>query len=287
MPRLTGNKQIKPCFLTSAKSLNSCSAANRGPLRWPSGATPGSPIGCGFRTKPDFQFFAALAGVTGLFADIGANAGQSARSFRTFNRSLDIVSFEPNRLLEPDLAFTARLLKRGFTYRILGLGAEPGRIMLSVPMLGPIPQTPWATVDRGVLEANRAETAKWIGGPFTIVDVPIEIVRFDSLDLDPVAVKIDVEGFEQAVLEGMDETLRRAEPLLMLEHNDESDAIIAWLRLRGYDIYLYSAAANRLIPTDQPRHTTNFFACTPGWLACHPRVAAMTGSGRLVGQASA
>jgi hypothetical protein len=39
----------------------------------------------------------------GLFLDVGANVGQSAMSFRIFNRQARILSIEPNPDLEPDL----------------------------------------------------------------------------------------------------------------------------------------------------------------------------------------
>jgi FkbM family methyltransferase len=225
--------------------------------------------------ETDFKFFAALEGIDGLFVDIGANTGQSARSLRIYNRSLEILSFEPNRLLEPELAFTKRLLGAGLDYRILGLGNEPGRIMLSVPILGRTPQTAWATVDRESLETNRTQVANWLGGHFDIVDLPIDVVRFDSLDLHPTVAKIDVEGFEWDVLKGMDETLRRDEPLLMVEHNEGADEIIGWLVDRGYTIYLYDAAANRLRRTDLPRKTTNYFACTSAWLSRFSGIASL------------
>jgi FkbM family methyltransferase len=225
--------------------------------------------------ESDFKLFAALSDVEGLIADVGANTGQSARSLRIYNRRLKILSFEPNGLLEPDLAFTKRLLGTGFDYRLVGLGDRSGRIMLSVPMLGQTPQTPWATADRSSLESNRAAVESWLGGRFEIVEVPIEIVRFDGLDLHPIAIKIDIEGFEAEALRGMENTLEQDEPLLMLEHNDGADEIIAWLVQRGYAIYVYNAQANRLRPTDRPRKTTNYFACTPGWLARFPQVAAL------------
>src|SRR5947209_18657101 len=222
----------------------------------------------------EFKLFAALQGSDGLFVDVGANTGQSARSLRIYNDTLDILSFEPNLLLKPDLAFTKRLLKSRFEYRMFGLGSETRQAMLAVPMLGAMPQSAWATADRAALEAGRARIEAWIGGRFDIVETPIEIVRFDSLDLHPVAAKIDVEGCESEVLKGMEETLRCDEPLLMLEHSEGADEIIAWLCARGYAIYLYDAAANRLRP-ELPRITTNYFACTAGWLNRFPNVAAL------------
>lgn len=229
----------------------------------------------GIPHDPEFRLFAALAGVAGLFVDIGANAGQSARSLRIFNRGLQILSFEPNCMLEPDLALTKRLLGTGFDYRLVGLGTKPERATLVIPAYRGAPQTAWATTDPAVLEANRAKIEDWLGGAFDTIEVPIEIIRFDSLDLHPVAVKIDVEGLEADVVMGMEETLRADEPLLMLEHSDGADDLIGWLRERGYAIYLYDPAANRLRPTAMPRKTTNYFACTNDWLTRFPAVAAL------------
>ncbi|HKD37222.1 MAG TPA: FkbM family methyltransferase [Pirellulales bacterium] len=224
--------------------------------------------------EAEYKLFAALEGTEGLFIDVGANTGQSARSLRIYNRSLDVISFEPNPLLEPDLAFTKRLLGERFEYRIVGLGSTTGRATLAIPVLRGMPQTAWATADRAALEASRARFQEWIGGHFEIAEAPIEIARFDSLDLHPIAVKIDVEGCESEVLKGMEETVHSDEPLLMLEHSEGADEIIASLCQRGYEIYLYHRADNRLRP-GRPRKTTNYFACTPGWLHRYPAVAAL------------
>jgi len=214
-----------------------------------------------------------LAGSRG-FSPTWGELRPVGRSLRIYNSSLDILSFEPNRLLEPDLAFTKRLLKTRFDYRMVGLGSAPGTATLAIPLLGAMPQTAWATTDPGALEARRARIEAWIGGRFDIVEVPIKIVTFDSLGLHPIAAKIDVEGGESDVLRGMEETLRCDEPLLMLEHSEGAAEIITWLCQRGYAIYLYDAGAHRLRP-ELPRHTTNYFACTPGWLGRFPQVAAL------------
>ncbi len=224
---------------------------------------------------PEFKLFAAIEGARGLFLDVGANTGQSARSLRLYNHSLDILSVEPNHLLEPDLAFTRRLLKTGFEYRMVGLGKSPGHATLSMPTVYGAPQTAWATGDRQILETNRDKIENWLGCSFDVTEVGIEVVRGDDLDLHPVAAKIDVEGFEADVLAGMEETLRIDEPLLMLEHSDGADDLIHWLCRRGYAIYLYEHATNRLVPTAMPRKTTNYFAVTPGWLNRFPGVAAL------------
>ena len=159
--------------------------------------------------EPDFALFAALQGTSGLFLDIGANSGQSARSLRIFNTSLDILSFEPNRLLEPELRFTRRLLGPKFRYRMQGLGSSNQRTMLYVPMIGPTPQTPWATADRQLLESSRSSIERELGRAFEIAEVPITICRGDDMRFRPMVIKIDVEGLELDVLQGLEATLAR------------------------------------------------------------------------------
>jgi FkbM family methyltransferase len=208
----------------------------------------------------DFAFFANLAG--GLFVDVGANAGQSARSLRIFNRELAILSFEPNRLLEPELRATRRLLGAGYDYRLIGLGNRDEWLTLYVPFAGRTPLSPWATLDRASLETNRRAIEREAGGAFTVGEVPVEVRRFDELGLRPLAVKIDVEGGELAVLEGMRETLARDEPILMLENNSSAEAAAALVASLGYRTFEYEVDAKVLRETDDLCGTINYFACT-------------------------
>jgi len=222
--------------------------------------------------EPDFRLFAALAGERGLFLDVGANSGQSARSLRIFNAELDILSFEPNRLLEPELHFTRRMLGPSFRYRMHGLGSAAQRATLFVPVVGSSPQTPWATADRQMLERNRPAVEAELG-PFEIAEVPIEICRGDDLELHPIAMKIDVEGLELDVLRGLEATLQRDEPLLLIERNSGWPAVAAWLEARGYRLWNYDAAENKLLPQSAGAETMNVVACSDSWLVRHPQVA--------------
>ncbi|MBM4221013.1 MAG: FkbM family methyltransferase, partial [Gammaproteobacteria bacterium] len=69
---------------------------------------------------------------------------------------------------------------------------------------------------------------------------------FDALlpgDADIGVIKIDVEGFEQRVLEGARSTIDRCRPFLYLENDrvDRSRALIEWLWAAGYDLYWHIA----------------------------------------------
>src|SRR5262245_59735417 len=68
----------------------------------------------------------------GLFLDIGANDGISALSFRKFDREYEILSIEPNRMLERALA-KIKSSDPHFDYRILGAGAAATKATFFVP----------------------------------------------------------------------------------------------------------------------------------------------------------
>ena len=165
--------------------------------------------------EPDFAWFAGLEG-DGLFLDVGANSGQSALSFRIFNRSHRILSVEANPALEPDLRFVKRLIS-GFDYRMVALSDTPGETVLRVPHRGTTPLSQAASLDGGFITRRADEIRRRSGGEFHVVEVPVEVTTVDALAVEPSVVKIDVEGGEHRVLRGMQETIERRRPVVLLE----------------------------------------------------------------------
>jgi FkbM family methyltransferase len=75
--------------------------------------------------------------------------------------------------------------------------------------------------------------------PYTERVIDVELVAIDDLlragELSPpTVVKIDVEGAEIAVLEGMRETLERHQPAVICELHGTHDAFAATMRGQGY-----------------------------------------------------
>ena len=70
----------------------------------------------------------------------------------------------------------------------------------------------------------------------------VRSVRLDELvpdDFDVGLIKIDVEGFEQKVLEGATETIARCRPFIYIENDrlDRSKALIEWLWAADYKLW--------------------------------------------------
>ncbi len=96
----------------------------------------------------------------------------------------------------------------------------------------------------------------------------VELVRLDDFvgtaGFSPDFVKVDVEGFELAVIEGMLEVLRKARPAVMIEIQADHEAIITHFIDAGYLLYVDDGRRIRTAD-DVPRRNTpyNFFGLHP------------------------
>jgi FkbM family methyltransferase len=209
--------------------------------------------------EPEFAFFRRFEGDRRLFVDGGANAGQSALSFRLFNTTCPILSFEPNPDLRPALEHVRRLLGESFDYRLCGLGAEAREVPFFVPVVRGVALTQEATLfgDRllqpGVRRRIRAVT---LSDDMRIEERRLKIVRFDDLDLRPGFVKLDVQGAELEALRGMERTLAVCRPLLMTEG---CGRVRGFLEERGYHVFVYEPARHGLAPLSAAPTAYNFF----------------------------
>lgn len=116
--------------------------------------------------------------------------------------------------------------------RAEALGAEPGRLTLSVPVLEGVAQEQWASLakDYSTFASVAAERHE------------VPVVTVDGLGLRDLAhVKVDAEGFEEEVLRGARETLTRCRPVLSLEVEERHRAgatrdVPALLASLGYEV---------------------------------------------------
>jgi FkbM family methyltransferase len=207
----------------------------------------------------DFRFFRRFDGEGGLFLDVGANSGISALSYRIFDRSSRILSLEPNATHARDLRLVRRILGSDFSYRLQAAGAEPDELTLFVPVYRGVPLTGEASLNRDEVASNwTAEQLGIAAGDIEIEEMSVEVRPVDELELDPHAVKIDVEGAELSVLAGMTATLERTHPVLLIEASAEIQDLVDQLAPFGYEAHVYSAVDDRVEPFDG-RETTNVF----------------------------
>jgi FkbM family methyltransferase len=88
----------------------------------------------------------------------------------------------------------------------------------------------------------------------------VPVLTIDSLNLAQCAlIKIDVEGMEQAVLQGAAGTIARCKPLLYVENDrqEKSEALIRTIDGLGYDMYWHRPPYFN--PQNFARNTNNVF----------------------------
>jgi FkbM family methyltransferase len=211
--------------------------------------------------ESDFLFFRRLAGGTPSLLDVGANAGQSALSFAMVCPRASIVSFEPNPLYEPVLRHVRDALlpsATSFDYHLVGCGAAAGELELIVPYVDGQPYFQEASVSVTQFEVSwvRDRLASY-GRHLTFERCSVRIRVLDDFELRPTVCKIDTEGNELGVLEGMAGTIESCWPMFLIENNDYQ-RVTPYLERRGYTPQVYDATRDALVPMT-PAPTNTFY----------------------------
>jgi FkbM family methyltransferase len=172
-----------------------------------------------------------------VFLDVGANAGYFALPIAKLVGSTGrVLGFEPAADVAEQLRAAARTegVETWVTVHELALGSEDGFASLRAD-----PEHPADSTKRSLFMS---------GGP-SVADVPVRsfdgLVASRAVDVSdgPHAVKIDVEGAEMHVLQGMRRTLERARPRIVVIETIEGHlkragssvaAIQAFMRDIGY-----------------------------------------------------
>lgn len=179
------------------------------------------------RKKPfeaEFHLLSKFAANGRCILDIGANRGQSIDAIRMFHKDTEIHAFEPNGLLSK--ALSARYAKDpSLTVHNKGLGADTLEAQLYIPFYRNFMYDGLASFSKAEAEGWLNAETLWNFKPklLTLEEELCSIVQLDMLALDPCFVKIDVQGFEKAVLKGGEKTLQSSEPVILLENNPEAD----------------------------------------------------------------
>jgi FkbM family methyltransferase len=192
--------------------------------------------------EADFRALSLLP--DGCYIDIGANNGQSIESILLFRPNAQVVAFEPN----PRLAAKLNQRYRGrdsIQINNVGLSDINGNFRLYIPSYNNFEYDALASMDE-------AHAASWIGAEsvywfrpsrLRVDEVECRTTTLDSLNLEPVFVKVDVEGLEYEVLEGARQTLTRHHPVLLLEYSESDDRPKQLLQSLGYTEYAYDESS--------------------------------------------
>jgi FkbM family methyltransferase len=211
---------------------------------------------------PEFEVFRRFSSLQGTFLDVGANEGKAALSFRLMNATAPILCIEPNPFHEKDLRALRRPL-RAFDYRIAGAGARPGRMTLHVPIFRGVPLTGLASL----VPVDEMDLSWWLerhglqdqAGAISFSAVEVEVLPLDTLGLAPSFLKIDVEGFELEVLEGLRSTIDAHHPIVFIERSERFEEIGELLSSFGYAALAFDVRRKELVAPQTVSSTNAVF----------------------------
>lgn len=170
-----------------------------------------------------------LVPAPGLAIDVGANIGVYSYALKRIGHQ--VISFEPDQTYERRLR---ALLGRQARIEKVALSSTQGTGVMRVPVLHGAYGGGLASLSGRAVPDDMLSTC-----------YEVELRSLDSYDFDDVTfLKIDVEGYEEAVLEGATKTLERSKPVLLIEieerHNPGGlDRIAKNLSKLGYSGSFY------------------------------------------------
>jgi len=174
----------------------------------------------------------------GTYVDIGGNHGQSIESIRLLVPDADIVSFEPNPVLSRKLS-QRYLGNPRIEIRGVGLSDCVGTLKLHQPSYRGYVYDGLSSLDqeaaRGWINTETVYFFRPASLKIETYDCPIETL--DMQGLDPVFIKIDVQGLEYKVLAGGLETIKRHLPILLVEDYHSDPRIGTLMKEQGYEEY--------------------------------------------------
>lgn len=200
--------------------------------------------------EADFELFKCLAQVDGLVLDVGASRGQSALSILKRTRRLRVFSVEPNRKHRWSLSLIRLLYPLRFSFRLVAAGDESAQKTLYVPGRRGSGLSAQGSLDPAEFEKDYVHQRLAESGfdasdknAYRLVSVRVE--SLDNFNLAPDLIKLDVEGFEQQALKGLEKTLSSHYPVLLIEINNP-ERWLNYLEKLGYDFYYYDKQGQSL-----------------------------------------
>lgn len=202
--------------------------------------------------------------------DIGAEYGVYTLTFASrVGRSGRVLAFEP---LPGPRRFLTRMLRwlgvDNVTVRPHALGDVPRRGTMSLPTRRGLPVHGRAFLadDADGLGPN-AEFAgdRRLPVEVSTLDAVVDAVGLERLDV----IKIDVEGFEPAVLRGAEQSIRRFRPVLLIEIEDRHldkfgvDGTTVVELLRGFGYRMSTLRDGRWVPVETVTERTRNYLFTP------------------------
>lgn len=201
----------------------------------------------------DYHGFRTLAAgrPAGLFLDLGANRGHSARGFAKLVPGWNVLSVEPNPLHEAALRRLSGKSAR-FRYRMAAIDRASGlERTLYVPFFHHIPLHSAASITLAEARAGIELSFPGQASRIRYVEFKVVTTTIDDLGADPRIIKFDIQGAELDAFKGATRTLASSSPDLLVEITFAEGSLIDYLAPFGYRPYIYRHPSRAFVPYGQ------------------------------------
>lgn len=173
-------------------------------------------------------------GNTPVFADIGSNIGLHTLAVKEKFPAVEVIAFDPSPFSWNYLNITIRENNiKGIQLEPIALGSENGTVDFYT----------WGESSSGdsLRDTGRQPTKR-----YSIIQVPVK--RFDDLPnaRHVTVIKMDCEGAEVSILQGMTQTIKKNRPLIVTEFYEENQKAFG---ISGSDVYDLAASFSYSIHT--------------------------------------
>lgn len=196
--------------------------------------------------------FRDLLKTSRCFLDVGANFGVYTLVGCSINPNLQVIAIEPVPAISAALRENVRcnVFENRVTVMQAAASKEEGWL--------PFHESDEPTMGSLNVEGYQGHSGKLI---------QVRVVTLDSLNIKPDLIKIDVEGFEDTVLEGAAELLSTCRPRIILEANPDGpyERVTQILRRHGYGFQHLTPAGPLAAEFIQPHVSEHFcnWLCLP------------------------
>jgi|GEM_PF-782552 len=176
-----------------------------------------------------------------VLIDVGADRGLTIISMLIFPHMQNkIIAFEPNSLVFNKLKNNFLIKKTNrVDLRLCGLSDRNDQLSLYIPFY-----RKW--MFDGLASLNYESAKNWLTHRLWMFDqqklnvkrINCEVRKLDDFNFNPYFIKIDVQGHELQVLMGSENTIRKHQPIFLIECVNEQ--IIQFLKKFNYLFYRYS-----------------------------------------------
>ncbi len=196
----------------------------------------------GYFFEKEAHGFKKLKKKTNLnIVDIGANDGLSVSFFLSIFRDSNLFVFEPLKL---NKNYLKKNNKNKIKYYNIALGEKNTVEKINIPYIVffsyKIYLYAYSAISKKkqhMYEINKSLKTFFYYKKIKKKQLKIKIKTFDSFNIKPDIIKLDVEAYEDKVINGAKKTINKYKPLLYIERPTKQ--LISYLKKRKYEMYIF------------------------------------------------